>query len=372
MNLEGLNQLKRLVCGCSGGVDSIVLAHLLQKNLIDAEIHIVIVNHNLRLNSGKEAENVLKALILQGFEKVKILEWKHEKIDIGIEEKARTARQNLIFGYAFENGITDIFLGHHFGDLEENFFLKLGMGAGIFGLTSMQKRKEYRWNGLYFNVFRPLMQFSKHEIIDFATKNKLFFVQDETNFEDKFKRNRLRKKLEDFEVQKSCFLASFQGLLMAENILKNRLKELFSKDVIWDENFGFFSAEMPKITQILRDEMIFALKQMIFYFTESCEVRAKELENAINFLQNLKPFTLGGMEVFFAQNKVFFIKEVVKINHIKIKEIWDLRFHILEEGVQILPKLPYKIIKTLPFCEKNLEKKYFLKYKIKPVEFKIL
>jgi hypothetical protein len=82
------------------------------------------------------------------------------------------------------------------------------------------------------------------------------------------------------------------------------------------------------------------------------------------------------MEVFYYKETIFFIKEYAKIKNNIENTIWDFRFKIGEKSHTILPKLPFKIIKTLPYIftssKKNLAKEYFLLYKIEPVEFKVI
>jgi tRNA(Ile)-lysidine synthase len=376
MDLKSFCGVKKLICACSGGADSMVLATLLKRDLANSEIHILIVNHNLRKNSSQEANQVKEYLKNQKFEIVEILNWSHAPITTKIEEEARKARQKLIFQYAKSHNIETIFFAHHLGDVEENFFLKMGMGAGLFGITALKKEKEYRYKGLFFKIIRPLIANTKQEIMNFITKNQVFYVQDESNFQDNFKRNRIRKTLATFEVGGSQFLATFNALLDAEKIVKSRLKFIFENIIFFNQDFGFFQLKKENLNLIEKEELKFCLKQIIFYLNERCAVRTRELENALDLLAKYQHFTLGGMEVFFDKELIFFIKERSKIQD-KIEDgIWDLRFYILKKEDVILPKLPFKIVRTLPFFQKlskkSLANVYFLPYKVKSLEFKII
>jgi tRNA(Ile)-lysidine synthase len=363
---------KKVICACSGGVDSMVMSFFLKQFCDISLIYVVIVDHKLRDNSSLEAQNTKSAVLKMGFKNVVILTWHHEKVDFGVEEKARIARQKLIFEYAILNNIDTVFFGHHFNDLEENFFLKIGMGGGLPSLFSMQNVKKYRYNGRFFNIIRPLLLLSKIDIVNFAKDNNIFFSEDESNESNDFKRNRIRKKLHNLEISKTQFLNTAKDANYFIGVVKNRLSQIFNSIILFNVSFGYFSATIKNLENIDNYELGLCLKQIIFYLNEKCEVRRKELETAVYKIRINQAFTLGGMEVFFNKEDIFFIKEVKKINNCIKFNYWDLRFEILEEYEVGLPKLHYKIIRTLPFVKKNIEKDYYLSYNIKTVDFVII
>lgn len=349
---ENFKHLKRIICACSGGADSMMLAFLLRKYLIDAEIHIVIINHKLRNNSTDESTEVEKYLLKNGF-KVIILEWHHAEIKTQIEEKARKARQELIFKYAIEHSVEYIFLGHHADDVIENFFIKLEMQSGIFGLSNFVKtNKTFRWNGYYFNICRPLLSIYKKDILQFVIENNIFFVNDETNFTDQYKRSRLRGKMDQalnlLEIKKESIINSIKTLSVESEIIYNRLQNIFQEIVKFNDQFGFFKSRV-EIYNLTNQELKFTLKQIIFYFTEKCEVRNKEFETAILKLKNKQKFTLGGILSFVYKEDVFFIKEPSKIKNEVMFTVWDKRFFLNDKTIiPPLQNFPKIILQTLP------------------------
>lgn len=347
---------KPVICACSGGIDSTTLLHVMQKEGFN--IHVLIVNHNLRKNSTQEAKEVRENAIKIGAKQVQILTWEHEKLTTGIEEKARKARYNLIFEYALKHNITDIFLGHHLGDKIENFFLKLGTGS----FENLKMEKDFRWNGHCFRLIRPFILLTKKEITYYSSQYNLKFSQDDTNFENTFKRNRLRKALplalRHLELLENSILKAFSSFERSEKIIIKRIDNIFETIILFDGNFAFFKVSRQEIGQISKEEMMLCLKRIIFYFSEKTDFRAKELETACEKIYHNPNFTINFVEIFESKGFVYFVKEKKWINNEIKFGIWDLRFKIsgLPENAIIKPIdfklekaiLPAKIIKTLP------------------------
>jgi tRNA(Ile)-lysidine synthase len=100
-----------------------------------------------------------------------------------LQEEARNER------YAFFNKFTKtaeskIVFGHHADDQVETFFLNLARDAGIMGLAGMLEE-----NNCYL---RPLLPFSKAEILAYATENGVVWREDISNESNKYQRNKLR------------------------------------------------------------------------------------------------------------------------------------------------------------------------------------
>lgn len=95
------------------------------------------------------------------------------------------------FRYDFFDQITGekdvIVLAHHADDQLENFFLSLSRGATISGLSGMLEK-----NGKYV---RPLLQFSRKDLLDYAHQNNIEWREDSSNSDLKYRRNLLRNQL---------------------------------------------------------------------------------------------------------------------------------------------------------------------------------
>ena len=208
-NLNFFSQIKKfnyfekkanIAVGVSGGVDSITLVYLMSKwaKINNYNIVALIVDHRLRPNSSKEARNV--SLYLSNLKiNNKILIWKNKKYKTRIQENARLARLKIIQKYCYQNNIIHLFLGHHLDDSLETFVLRKVAGSDIEGLNSI---KFISINEKIF-IIRPLINFSRNEIMDYAKKNRLYWVEDPSNTKIFFSRTKIRSAISKNEKIKN-------------------------------------------------------------------------------------------------------------------------------------------------------------------------
>lgn len=169
----------------SGGVDSMAIYHILKATNLN--LTVITVNHNLRPESPKEIE-WLKSRIPN----LIVMEWVHQsEITSNIEEKARDARYEMIINKCKELNIKNAFIGHHANDQIETFFLNLTRGSGVDGLSCMQCA--IKKNGITFH--RPLLNTLKKEIYQFAKEQGIEWLEDSSNTEMRFTRNKIRKMI---------------------------------------------------------------------------------------------------------------------------------------------------------------------------------
>lgn len=210
-----LNANKTVVLAVSGGVDSIVLFHLLQGLPMKKRPEIIVahVNHQLRVESEKEAAFVKKLT-----EKHQIPFYLHtwnkkDQPESGIEEAARHMRYTF-FKQVMADAKADILMtAHHQDDQVETILMKLTRGSTLEQITGIQMTQEFN-DGL---LVRPLLSFSKNEIYDFAHRHELNYVEDATNQALTYSRNRFRNQI--------------IPLLKEENTQFNEHIEQFSKDL---------------------------------------------------------------------------------------------------------------------------------------------
>ena len=171
---------KKIVVALSGGIDSVVLLHFLNSNH-RGNIRAIHINHNL-----SQFSNDWKVFCRDLCKNANI-EFKSIDLNIinssNIEENARKRRYNSLKSDLSKKEI--LCTAHHQDDQAETLLLQLFRGSGVAGLASMPKLKNFGDSYLY----RPLLNISKQQIIDYASKNHLNWVVDDSNDNTQFKRN---------------------------------------------------------------------------------------------------------------------------------------------------------------------------------------
>ena len=232
---------KKLVVALSGGIDSVVLLHFLNTHY-PTNVRAVHINHNLSDNSPKWALFCTK--LCHSLD----IEFKNIEIDIikssNIEENARKKRYKSLTSDLRTN--ETLCTAHHEEDQAETFLLQLFRGSGVPGLASMPKIKNIHG----FKHYRPFLDISKQQIIDYASKNQLNWIEDESNLNVNFKRNLLRI---DFLPNLSI---AFNGLI--KNISRSAAHQGEALKLIYDlakfdiKNFNLVIENKIQVTQLLQ------------------------------------------------------------------------------------------------------------------------
>jgi tRNA(Ile)-lysidine synthase len=186
----------RLVVGVSGGLDSVVLAHLLMK--LEYGIELAHINYGLR---GEESDRD------EAFVRQLALEWKlpvHvKKIDAAkssvkevrnIQEWARELRYQWFQEIIQEEKLirkgrpgSYIVVAHHADDQAETILQNLVRGSGLNGIKGMLPKRKL--------VCRPLLFAEREELEQYAKEEQLTWVEDSSNATDKYNRNKIRQQL---------------------------------------------------------------------------------------------------------------------------------------------------------------------------------
>jgi tRNA(Ile)-lysidine synthase len=192
----GLKLENPIVVGVSGGADSMCLAECFNKT--GFRIIIAHFDHKLRQNSKLDAE------LVASFSNTRDLPFSSGSEDIreycqrnkvSIEEGARQARYQFLFEQARIAGAQAVATGHTTNDQSETVLMHFLRGSGVSGLKGMKPRTILDQFDETIPLVRPLLTVDRMNTVSFCIENGIRFVNDETNSDPAYFRNRIRLEL---------------------------------------------------------------------------------------------------------------------------------------------------------------------------------
>lgn len=192
-NLNNNNFLnnKKIGIAVSGGIDSLVLLDIFSLLKKDKNIKIYAIHFNHRWRK----ESDLDANLVENYCKRKEIPYLYGEIKGYVkktEEEGRNKRYIFFKSCIKKYKIDILCTAHHKDDLVETIIFRMLRGTGPEGVFAI---REIRDINLGAEVYRPLINLSKEEIICYARKNKLIFAKDKSNENLIYKRNLIRKKI---------------------------------------------------------------------------------------------------------------------------------------------------------------------------------
>jgi len=222
----------RILAAVSGGMDSVLMAHLLKA----AGFNFGIAHCNFQLR-GEEADadqqfvQDLAGQLNVPFHTINFDTRDYAKDrKISIQMAARDLRYQWFQQISQQNGYAFIALAHHQNDAIETILLNLTRGTGIAGMHGILPK-----NG---KLVRPLLFLNREEIADIIGSNGLGYVEDSSNSSAKYARNKLRleviPKLKELNpALEETFEHNLEHFRNLEILLEDRLcqlrKELFEQ-----------------------------------------------------------------------------------------------------------------------------------------------
>lgn len=187
--LDGVN---RIVIGFSGGADSVSLLYFLNDFIKKSELNIKIIpvhiNHGLRgYESDRDekfanyfCESIGLVLVREHIDIREISEM-HK---IGAEEAGRIERYKIFNKHANCSNNSKIAVAHTLSDNCETLIFNLTRGSGLQGACGIPPTRG--------NIIRPLINVTRDEVEEYCDLNNLDYVNDSTNFEREYTRNKIR------------------------------------------------------------------------------------------------------------------------------------------------------------------------------------
>ena len=302
-----------IIVALSGGVDSMVLFHVLHqlnKNLVIAH-----VNHNKRPESQQEYEYI------QSFAKRMKVRFEGLVIEPGLssnfQHESRLRRYDFFRALAAKYHAKKIAVAHHLDDQVETVLMRIVRGTSFSGYTGI---KEIRMDR-NVSIIRPLMQVRKEEILAYAKEHQVPFFEDASNQEDVYTRNRFRNKIlpllreENPNLdQKIIQLAEY--IDSADELLEG-LKKQFLKDFSMYNNVSLH--DFNQLNTIVKIKII---QHMVNTATsDSVEVSYETYKQIIEVCFNKEPnqrVTLNDTYDFVKEYDVIYIAKMEPIVPIDI------------------------------------------------------
>ena len=174
----------RILCAVSGGPDSLALLLLLRETMPNRVVAAT-VDHALRPESADEAQYVQR--FCKDMHVPHVILSPAEKISGNIQSAARHARYALLAQAAEQHDCQYIATAHHADDQLETVLMRIARGSGVDGLSAIRST-----NG---KILRPLLGFTKDELISICATAGLNPVVDPSNENTDFERVAMRNWL---------------------------------------------------------------------------------------------------------------------------------------------------------------------------------
>lgn len=274
----------------SGGVDSVVLAHLMKRAGFTCQL--AHMNFQLRGKESDRDEQFVAALAKQWEVQLHIKRANTtqfaEENKLSLQEAARELRyewfaelrQQIIHAGNNQQPTKNcwILTAHHADDNIETLLLHLMRGTGLEGLAGIQPIRKNQ------NLIRPLLPFFKNDLLAYAQDNELAFVEDSSNASDHYTRNKLRHLLmpalreifPDVDQQLAANIERFrEGLQIYRQSVTQEIErisdwqnnEKYVSVAVWKKMdplatytweiihpFGFQAAQIPEVIKLLESE----------------------------------------------------------------------------------------------------------------------
>jgi len=184
--LDLCNPDSRILLAVSGGIDSVVMAHLFVEAGYDCAI--AHCNFQLRGEDSEQDQEFVETLAhyleIAVYVKRFDVEAEMKEQGISLQMAARNLRYTWFEQVLLENELDLVATAHNKNDAVETFFLNLSRGSGIRGLKGIAPGRD--------KIIRPLLFASRSQIEHYQKTHKIEFREDRSNQETKYQRNKIR------------------------------------------------------------------------------------------------------------------------------------------------------------------------------------
>ncbi|UOK41543.1 MULTISPECIES: tRNA lysidine(34) synthetase TilS [Flavobacterium] len=221
---------KKLLLAVSGGIDSMVLVHLLHQ--LQFDVSVAHCNFNLRRDESNGDEEFVKSFcknlnigfFVNNFDTKRYADL-HK---LSIQVAARQLRYNWFNELLEKEGFDYLLTAHHLDDSIETFLINFTRGTGLDGLTGIPQQND--------KIIRPFLIFTREEIENYSKENQIEWREDSSNVSDKYLRNKLRHKVIPILKElnpgfSDSFLQTIENLQQSESMIDDASRIVYRKVV---------------------------------------------------------------------------------------------------------------------------------------------
>lgn len=306
-----LEKKDKILIAYSGGVDSTGLLHLLLELQREWSFKLYMGHFNHRLRrKAKDDEKFVKNIawkyslpLFVGSEDVRSYAVTRR---LNLEEAGRTLRYEFLRKIADEIRADKIATGHTLNDQAETFLIRLLRGSGLRGLASIYPVVEG-------TIVRPLIQIERDEIEGFLKGKGIKFCMDESNFDRRFLRNRIRLELipniqKNFEPQLVSRLGRVASIMREEDGLLEKIIRKETQKVILKKDDQIF-LDLKSLSSLPRAAARRAVRNFISELKGNLREITFEDVESILCLREGKEFPLRKDHILRREQDRIFVKK---------------------------------------------------------------
>lgn len=330
---ELLDENKTFIVGFSGGYDSMCMLDILHRISQKTPFRLIALhlNHNWR---GREAE--IEQENCERYCKEKNIEFYTETLPDGVpktETIAREKRHEFFKKYFKKFNANGLFLAHTKSDNTETILYRLTKGTGVKGLCGIPE-KTCLPNCKPCTIYRPLMSFSRKDIMRYCTINKLVPNNDSSNFDTKYARNFLRhqiiSELKNLNPKIDDVILNLSKIAISEqNIMKEYLDKI-RKDITLSGHI--LTQKFINLSQDVQKKIIFD-----FLIEKNLDYDSKKVDEIYEFINKNAKYKSGktlsltkDLWLFVSKEKICTIDDLEPVkteDEITITKCGSYNFH---------------------------------------------
>lgn len=249
----------KLILACSGGADSLAMTEALTIIFPQSSLFVVHINHSIRaIAAQQDADLVEKFCAMRNLNciviEVNVPDFAKQN-KLSLEEAARILRYRELLKVLDTEQADYIVTGHNKDDQAETLLINLLRGSGLAGLSAMKMCSG--------KIIRPLLNISRVAIEDFCLERSIVYALDQTNYDTKYLRNKIRYELlpllgQEYNPSIVDTLTRTTNLIcIDDDYLKSQAEKFFQEHAFVENSCVTFSTDIASLHQAVLTRIVF-------------------------------------------------------------------------------------------------------------------